>query len=95
LAAETLDPVETVHVRVCPPLGSGTEPGREAQKLHPVRNAWMAVAHVERISYDNADTAPVPVADRAWRYSTHARDQLLHSRSTVWRVRITDQEALG
>ena len=37
--------MDIVHVCACPPLGSGTDPSREAQKLHPVRNAWMAVVH--------------------------------------------------
>jgi len=43
--------VDIVHVRAGPPLGSGTEPGREAQKLHPVRTAWMAVVHTARIRH--------------------------------------------
>jgi len=29
-----------------PFLGSETDPGREAEKLHPVRNAWIALRHM-------------------------------------------------
>ena len=69
LAAENAGPPWTLSMCVRPPLGLGTDPSREAQKLHPVRNAWIAVVHLCSVHKRRArDAGPKRLG--AWRVTT-------------------------
>jgi hypothetical protein len=49
--------VDIVPVRVCPPLGQELTRDERTQKLHLVRNAWMAVVHISlgQLVYNRSD----------------------------------------